>query len=42
MEAALAQWIQLRQPFIGPGFDSYAQKLNFFQFIFELWFKKER
>ena len=38
--SAIAQWIRLRLRYCGSGFESRAQHLHFFQFIFELWREK--
>ena len=34
--AAIAQWIHLRLPSCGPGFESQAHQLCFYRFIFKL------
>ena len=31
--AAIAPWFRLRLPFYGPGFESHAHHLHFFQFV---------
>ena len=33
MVAAIAQWFRLRLPSCGPGFESQAHHLRFFQFV---------
>ena len=38
--AAIAPWFRLRLPFCGPGFESQAHHLCFFQFVLKLWWEK--
>ena len=33
VEAAIAPWFHLRLPYCGPGFESQAHHLRFFQFV---------
>ena len=39
---SIAQWIRMCPLFRGPGFESHAQHVDFFQLIFELCAKKTK
>ena len=39
--AAIAPWFCLRLPSCGPGFESQALHLCFFQFVIDLWCEKD-